>query len=83
MKHLRVEYSTDGGQPVVLFDGDVDEISWSDGANGVSVSGKMRRQGGARGPSLMDVLASASNKKQSEERTVEANHSPPVDVSSA
>lgn len=50
MKQLRVEYNG-----IVLFDGQVDEVSWSDSENGVTVSGKIRRQGGGGG-GLLEML---------------------------
>jgi hypothetical protein len=54
MKHLRVEYNG-----IVLFDGQVDEVSWNDSEGGVTVSGKMRRAGGSGGGGLLDLLAGA------------------------
>lgn len=62
MKHLRVEYNG-----IVLFDGNVDEVNWSDGPGGVTVSGKVKakaaQNGGGGG--LLDLLTSAS-KRQTE-----------------
>lgn len=67
-KHLRVEYND-----VILFDGDVDEVVWSDGAAGVSVTGKIKRQaGGAGAGSFFEKLAAASKAKTAD--AVEKGH---------
>lgn len=69
MKKLKIEYNN-----VILFDGEVDEIMWSDGPAGVSISGKhkktVKQGGGANG--LLDMLTSASKKKT--ESMVETGH---------
>lgn len=65
MKHIKVEYSAaPGGSPVVLFDGDVDEVQWSDGPNGFSVSGKVRKQGGGGGGAAQLFERIAASRKQ-------------------
>lgn len=60
MKNLKIEYNN-----VILFDGEVDEVVWSDGPVGVAISGKHKKVarpgGGANG--LLDMLTSASKKK--------------------
>lgn len=62
MKHLKVEYND-----VVLFDGEVDEVVWSDGASGVNVSGKFKRQGGAgNAAGFFEKIAAASKAKTAE-----------------
>jgi hypothetical protein len=40
VKHLFVEYTTDAGNKIVLFDDEVAEVTWSDSASGVRVEGK-------------------------------------------
>lgn len=60
VKHLRVEYNG-----IVLFDGNVDEVSWNDSDNGVTVTGKMRRagaQGGGAG-GFLEMLTNASRQR--------------------
>ena len=57
-KHLKVEYNS-----IVLFDGEVDEVVWSDGAGGVNVTGKLKRQGGGGMPSFLEKLAATSRQK--------------------
>lgn len=60
MKHLRVEYNG-----IVLFDGNVDEVSWNDSDNGVTVTGKMRRAGGQSGGAggFLEMLTNASRQR--------------------
>jgi hypothetical protein len=53
---------------LTLFDGDVDEIVFTDSDAGVSIQGKMRRattSGG--GAALMQLLSSATKKSTQEE----------------
>lgn len=57
MKHLKIEYNN-----IVLFDGDVDEVNWSDGPNGVTVTGKIKGSGGAGG-GFLDLLTAASRRQ--------------------
>jgi hypothetical protein len=76
MKHLRVEYNG-----IVLFDGGVDEVNWSDGPNGISVNGKFGKSasvGGGVAGGLMDLLTAAS-KKQTEAKIEEKKASLLVD----
>ena len=64
MKHLTITVGD-----LTLFDGDVDEIVFTDSDAGVSVQGKMRRlttTGG--GAALMQLLSNATKK------TTEENH---------
>lgn len=71
MKHVKVEYRTaPDAEPVVLFDGDVDEVQWSDGPGGFSVSGKMRKQSGGGAGGFLEKLA-ASRKAQTAEMVSE------------
>ena len=60
MKQLRVEYNG-----IVLFDGQVDEVSWSDSDSGVTVTGKMRRAGGGGGGAagLLELLTSGRQRQ--------------------
>jgi hypothetical protein len=77
MKHLRVEYNG-----IVLFDGGVDEVNWSDGPGGISVTGKFGKAAGGGGVAggLMDLLTAAS-KKQTEAKIEEKRASLLVDSS--
>jgi len=75
VKHLKVEYNS-----VVLFDGPVDEMTWSDGASGVSFAGKFPGQGGSSAQKganfLTDLLTSVSKAKT--EKAVEGYRSAEV-----
>jgi hypothetical protein len=66
MKHLTI---TVGDLP--LFDGDVDEITFTDSDAGVSVQGKMRRATTSGGGAALMQLLSAASKKPTQE--VESN----------
>jgi hypothetical protein len=55
MKHLKVEYNG-----IVLFDGDVEEVTWNENGNGVSVSGKIKTSNSG---GLLDLLTAASKKQ--------------------
>ena len=62
MKHLTITVGD-----LTLFDGDVDEIVFTDSDAGVSIQGKMRRAttpGG--GAALMQLLSSATKKSTQE-----------------
>lgn len=65
LKHLKVEYNG-----IVLFDGDVEELQWHDGPNGVSVVGKAKRTAsGAPVSDFLEKLVGAS--KQNTHAAVE------------
>ena len=55
MKHLIITVGD-----MTLFNGDVDEIVFTDSDAGVGVQGKMRRPGSNSGNALMQLLASAT-----------------------
>jgi len=62
VKHLTITVEN-----LTLFDGDVDEIIFTDSDAGVSIQGKMRRattSGG--GAALMQLLSSATKKTNQE-----------------
>lgn len=62
-KHLKIEYNE-----TVLFDGEVDEVVWNDGVNGVTVTGRNRRAGSTAGggSALIDLLSAAARKQRTE-----------------
>jgi hypothetical protein len=64
MKHLKVEYTTESGQSITLFDGQVTEVTWSDGPNGIKVEGKNQAAatGGGMG-GLLEMLTGASKSR--------------------
>lgn len=65
MKHLRIEYTTESGSKIILFDDDVNEVAWNDTPNGVRVEG---RTGIApSGNSLLELIANASKARAEEE----------------
>jgi hypothetical protein len=80
-KHLKVEYTTDGGNSIVLYDAEVNEVVWTDGPNGIRVEGKTGAGGGGMG-GLLDLLTGAS--KARTEAVVEEKKAslaqPPVDT---
>lgn len=60
MKHLRITYGD-----LTLFDGDVEEINWTENANGVAVTGKTGRPA-ASGGGLLELLAAGANRRKAE-----------------
>ena len=60
MKHLFVEYTTDAGNKIVLFDDEVAEVTWSDSASGVRVEGKTQAAASGGMGGLLDLLTGAS-----------------------
>lgn len=66
MKHLTITVGD-----MTLFDGEVDEIVFTDSDAGVGVQGKMRRPSSSGGNALMQLLASAT--KQTPAPTQEDN----------
>ena len=68
-----------------LYDNDVDEIVWTDKADGVTIQGKLRGQGGTTGRSFIDMLTTASRQRTEEKRAALQEDSPdyeeiPVEV---
>ena len=67
MKRLTITYDD-----AVLFDGEVEELSWQDAAHQVSVAAKLKVAAGARPPAtspvsgLMDLLTGASKARTAE-----------------
>jgi hypothetical protein len=59
-KHLKIQYNE-----TILFDGDVDEVVWNDGVNGVTVTGRIRKAGSG-GSALIDLLSSAARRQRTE-----------------
>ena len=62
MKHLTITVGD-----LTLFDGDVDEIVFTDSDAGVSVQGKMRRANTSGGGAALMQLLSAASKKPTQE----------------
>jgi hypothetical protein len=62
VKHLTITVGD-----LTLFDGDVDEITFTDSDAGVSIQGKMRRTTtSGSGTALMQLLSAASKKPTQE-----------------
>jgi len=64
MKHLRIEYNN-----IVLFDGNVSEISWQDTDGAVSVTGKTGTQASGGIGNFFDLLSAAAKKQTEDEVT--------------
>ncbi len=65
MKHLVI---TLGDQ--TLFDGDVDEFTWSENANAVTVTGSVAKapRPGTNGGGILDMLTQASRARTADKR---------------
>lgn len=73
MKKLLVRYTNDSGEAVTLYDGEVTEIGWTDGAESLRVEAKTgprrARQPGAvggnanAGMNLLEMLAGAARNR--------------------
>lgn len=57
MKHLKIEYTTESGSKITLWDAEVAEVIWSDSAAGVRVEGKIQNGGGMN---LLEMLTGGS-----------------------
>lgn len=62
MKHLKIEYTTDTGRVITLFDDPVAEMSWADFAGGIRVEGKPPAASGSSNGvgGLLNLLTGAS-----------------------
>lgn len=62
MKHLKIEYTTESGTAITLFDEDVVEVTWSDATGTVRVEGKTQAaQSG--GMNLLEMLTGGSKNR--------------------
>lgn len=69
MKHLTIIYDAGSG-PSMLFDADIEELAFTDSANGCKVEGRLTAtKSGGQGGSLLDLLSKAS--KASTQKTIE------------
>ena len=68
MKHLTVIYDAGNG-PSMLFDADIEELLFTDTANGCKVEGRLTAAGGGQGAGLLDLLSKAS--KASTQKTID------------
>lgn len=60
MKHLTVIYDAGSG-PSMLFDADIEELAFTDTANGCKVEGRITAaKSGGQGAGLLDILSKAS-----------------------
>ena len=60
MKHLKIEYTTESGSTITLFDEEVIEVNWSDTSSGVRVEGKTQAAASNGMGGLLDLLTGAS-----------------------
>lgn len=69
MKHLTIIYDAGNG-PSMLFDGDIEELVFTETANGCKVEGRLTAvKAGGQGAGLLDLLSKAS--KASTQKTIE------------
>ena len=66
MKHLRIEYNS-----IVLYDGEVNEVTWSDSDSGIKVEGRMRGSSGGGGggggiSGFLEAITNASKNRTQE-----------------
>lgn len=66
-RKLSITYTV-GGAQIQLFNGDIDELVWTDTPGGVKVEAKMKRAGGP-GSNLFDAISKAS--KASTQRMID------------
>lgn len=59
VKHLTVIYDPGTG-PTMLFDGEIEELAFTDSANGCKVEGRLTRKTAGQGAGLLDLLSKAS-----------------------
>ena len=69
MKHLKIEYTTESGNKIVLFNDEVAEVVWSDSVGGVRVEGKT--QAAAAGMNLLDLLTGGAKAREEEKKPEE------------
>lgn len=64
MKHLLIQYTTEGGTKITLFDAEVAEVTWSDSTGGVRVEGKTPQQQANGGLNLLEMLTGGKNRAE-------------------
>ena len=65
MKHLLIQYTTEGGTKITLFDAEVAEVTWSDSSTGgVRVEGKTPQQQANGGLNLLEMLTGGKNRAE-------------------
>ena len=62
MKHLKIIYTTEQGDQT-LFDSEIQELVWSDTANGVKVEGRTRPGKPANAGGFLEMLSGLSKAK--------------------
>lgn len=68
MRKLTVIYDPGTG-PSLLFDGAIEELVFTDSANGCKVEGRVKKSAGGQGAGLLDILSKAS--KAQTQKTIE------------
>lgn len=69
MKHLTIIYDAGSG-PSMLFDADIEELSFTDSVNGCKVEGRLTAvKATGQGAGLLDLISKAS--KASTQKTIE------------
>jgi hypothetical protein len=60
VKHLKIEYTTESGSTITLYDQSVNEVTWTDGPNGIKVEGKTAAAASGGMSGLLGLLSGAS-----------------------
>lgn len=77
MKHLLIQYTTEGGTKITLFDAEVAEVTWSDSSTGgVRVEGKTPQQQANGGLNLLEMLTGGKNRPEEKPETTPKTAAP-------
>lgn len=60
VKHLTIIYNPGTGPPMQLYDGPVEELVLTDGANSIKVEGRLKKAAGGQGGTIFDLIGKAS-----------------------
>ncbi len=59
MKHLTIIYNPGTG-PMQLYDGAVEELTFTDSVTGIKVEGRLKKPAGGQGGTIFDLITKAS-----------------------
>jgi hypothetical protein len=66
VKHLRIDYTTESGTKITLFNAEVAEVTWSDGSGVVRVEGKTQAAANS-GLNLLEMLTGKRAEQEPEQ----------------